>query len=110
MMTKTELRILYLMRKDGGVAGAVEASTLTQQMSNKIYPNRISAIDTLQKLGMVTSGSRENEKSSIASKITVYTLTSAGRECIEDHISSGKMKDPDLEKRGRQGGARLRVA
>ena len=86
-MTKTELRLLYLLRKLGGKAKQYQLHQATSRLSTA---QRDDALHILEDLGLVQSGISPSK----TRPALLYWLTSAGKEYVEEAIARGEMGDP----------------
>lgn len=96
-MTKTELRILYILRKNG--PNAVSAANLAELMSAQTYPHKTESLDNLQQLGLITAGKFRSSPNH-PKLATYYGFTEIGDKVTRELIESGQMKNPDKERRG----------
>jgi DNA-binding HxlR family transcriptional regulator len=83
-MTKTELRILYLLNKN---AGQLRHSKLQQATSRIPTPDREAAVRMLEELGLVSSGKSPSK----TRPALLYWLTQAGKDQVQDLITSGEL-------------------
>lgn len=93
-MTKTELRILYLLRKRGGQVKRLE---LSQAMSRIARSDREQALASVEALELVSSARQPPPTGYERGRGTgglVYWLTEAGNEAVDDLIERGEMKAP----------------
>lgn len=99
-MTKTELRILYLLRKNGGQA---KKMVLSQGMARVPSLERERALANVEQLELVSSAKTPSAKGKGGQPGVVYWLTDAGDNAVDDLIDRGKLKDPELEPRANRG-------
>ncbi len=97
MFTKTERRVLYLLRKNGGRA---LRSELSQGMARLSANARSVALNKLEDLEQISSA-KTPPRGSGGRDGLVYWLTVAGNESIQDLINTGEMQDPTRERRGK---------
>ena len=112
MLTKNEVRVLYVLTKEGGRA---RHSTMTRAMQRIPTQARDIAISNCEGLELISSaktppatgkagGGRGGGPGGL-----VYWLTAEGKEYAALLIRDGRMKDPKLEPRAGKGSGR-RVA
>lgn len=101
-MNKTELRVLYLLRKHGGRA---KKQQLSQAMARIDATDRERALAAVESLELVSSAKvpPKTGRGAGGPGGLVIWLTQAGNEVVDDLIASGKLRDPATENRARGG-------
>ena len=98
MLTRHELRVLYLLRKQGGRA---KHSEISQAMSRAGAHNRSQALSNLEQLELISSAKTPTPRGHGGTGGLVYWLTCAGSRHVQDLIETFVMQDPAKESRGR---------
>jgi DNA-binding HxlR family transcriptional regulator len=83
-LTKTELRILYLLNKN---AGQLRHSKLQQAMSRVPPPDRETALRMLEEMQLVSSGKSPSK----TRPALLYWLTQAGKDQVQELITAGEL-------------------
>ena len=99
-MTKAELRILYLLHKQGAPMMGSKLQAAMYRFGNE---ERVAALNNLEEFGFISSvksppqnvGDRKGGRPSMT-----YWLTSAGKDQVQELIAKGELGDPANEKRG----------
>lgn len=102
MLTKHELRVLYLLRKHGGRA---QHSVLSQAMSRTKSADRQRALADCEGLALISSAKVPTKSSDGGRPGLVYWLTSEGIDYVQGLIDGGDMIDPHKEPRAGKGTA-----
>ena len=99
MLTKHEMRVLYILQKHGGQA---RLSTISMAMTRVDIKDRELAIGSCETLELISSaktpasrGRRGGSRGSV-----VYWLTSEGLDYVQSAIDSNDMIDPKLQRQG----------
>lgn len=94
MLTKQEMRVLYVLRKHGGRA---KHSQISQAMSRVNPELRQAALSNCETLKLISSAKTPAVKSRGG---LVYWLTSEGIDYVQGAIDSADMIDPVLQRQG----------
>lgn len=100
MLTKNEMRVVYLLRKHGGSA---LGSRIAQQMSRVPIRERERALANCENLRLISSAKTPATRGRSGTK---YWLTEDGKDYVQGLIDSGELTDPMLEPRAGKGGRR----
>lgn len=100
MLSKHEMRVLYLLRKYGGRA---KHSQISQAMSRVRAENRSLALASLEQLELILSAKTPPPKGlgKGGTGGLVYWLTIEGRDYVKGLIEHGTLQDPAKESRGK---------
>ena len=96
MLTTTESRVLYLLRKHDGRA---KLQTISEAMHRFKAVDRRQALARLESLELINSAKTPNPKGHGGQGGLVYWLTLQGVDYVNELIESGAMRDPRKEPR-----------
>lgn len=96
-MTKTELRILYLMRKHGD---SIQRNQISSQMYATPRAERETGLQILMVKDLVHQGTMPRTNKNQPTERVYYWLTETGKALVDDLIARGELKDPSKETRG----------
>lgn len=94
MLTKHEMRVLYILKKHGGRA---RHSQISQAMHRVDAKDRDAALSNCETLELISSAKTPAVKSRGG---LVYWLTSEGKDYVQGAIDSNDMIDPVLQRQG----------
>ena len=98
MLTKHELRVLYILKKHGGQA---RLSTISMAMTRVDIKDRELAIGSCESLELISSAKMPANKGRGGRRGgLVYWLTSEGKDYVQGAIDSNDMIDPELQRQG----------
>ena len=98
MLTKHELRVLYILKKHGGQA---RLSTISMAMTRVDIKDRERAIGSCESLELISSAKMPANKGRGGRRGgLVYWLTSEGKDYVQGAIDSNDMIDPELQRQG----------
>lgn len=83
-MTKTELRLLYLLNKNGAQCRHSQLQQATSRISKE---DREAALRMLEEMGLVSSGKSPSK----TRPALIYWLTQAGKDHVQELITEGKL-------------------